>query len=173
MHMFVKLYAQVVGRLNPLGDWLALLPIRLLMGYEFAKAGLGKFSASDSFYGDVPQWFAGSADGFPFPISLFSVEFNWFMVTWVEIIGGFSLLFGLFTRFWAFSLLVVTFVAIFGVHWPESWDSLSELGKGYSITNKGFGNYRLPFLFAAMLFPLIFYGAGKASIDNTWRIGPS
>ncbi len=166
MHMFVKLYRQVVVLLDPLGDWVALLPIRLLMAYEFAKAGLGKFGASDSLYGDVPQWFAGTADSFPFPVSLFSVEFNWFMVTWVEILGGFSLLFGLFTRFWAFSLLVVTFVAIFGVHWPESWDSLSQLWKGYAITNKGFGNYRVPLLFAAMLFPLIFLGAGKASIDN-------
>ena len=166
MHKFVKLYKQIVGVLDPLGDWVALLLIRLLMAYEFAKAGLGKFGASDSFYGDVPKWFAGTADGFPFPISLFSVEFNWFMVTWVEILGGFSLLFGLFTRFWAFSLLVVTFVAIFGVHWPDSWDSLSELWKGYAITNKGFGNYRVPLLFAAMLFPLIFLGAGKASIDN-------
>ena len=166
MHMFAKLYKQIVVLLDPLGDWLALLPIRLLMAYEFAKAGLGKFGASDSLYGDVPKWFAGTADSFPFPISLFSVEFNWFMVTWVEILGGFSLLFGLFTRFWAFSLLVVTFVAIFGVHWPESWDSLSELWKGYAITNKGFGNYRVPLLFAAMLFPLIFLGAGKASIDN-------
>ena len=166
MHMFVKLYKQVVGLLDPLGDWVALLPIRLLMAYEFAKAGLGKFAASDSLYGDVPQWFAGTAGSFPFPIGLFSVEFNWFMVTWVEILGGFSLLFGLFTRFWAFSLLVVTLVAIFGVHWPESWSSFSELWKGYAITNKGFGNYRVPLLFAAMLFPLIFLGAGKASIDN-------
>jgi len=166
MHKFIKLYKQVVVLLDPLGDWVALLPIRLLMAYEFAKAGLGKFGASDSLYGDVPKWFAGTADSFPFPISLFSVEFNWFMVTWVEILGGFSLLFGLFTRFWAFSLLVVTFVAIFGVHWPESWDSLSQLWKGYAITNKGFGNYRVPLLFAAMLFPLIFLGAGKASIDN-------
>jgi putative oxidoreductase len=166
MHMLAKLNKQIVRLLDPLGDWVALLPIRLLMAYEFAKAGLGKFGASDAFYGDVPKWFAGSADNFPFPISLFSVEFNWFMVTWVEILGGFSLLLGLFTRFWAFSLLVVTFVAIFGVHWPDSWDGLAELWKGYAISKKGFGNYRVPLLFAAMLFPLVFLGAGKISFDK-------
>jgi len=166
MHKLVKLNKQIVGVLDPLGDWVALLPIRLLMAYEFAKAGLGKFGASDTLYGDVPKWFAGSADSFPFPISIFSVEFNWFMVTWVEILGGFALLFGLFTRFWAFSLLVVTLVAIFGVHWPDDWESLAELWKGYAITNKGFGNYRVPLLFVAMLLPLVFLGPGKISIDR-------
>jgi len=88
------------------------------------------------------------------------------MVTWVEILGGFALLFGLFTRFWAFSLLVVTLVAIFGVHWPDDWNSLAELWKGYAITNKGFGNYRVPLLFVTMLLPLIFLGPGKISIDR-------
>ena len=166
MQVLIALYKRVHGVLDPLGDWVALLPIRLLMAYEFAKAGLGKLGASDALYGDVPKWFAGSADGFPFPISLLSVEFNWFMVTWVEILGGFALLFGLFTRFWAFSLLVVSLVAIFGVHWPDNWNSLAELWKGYAITDKGFGNFRVPLLFVAMLFPLIFLGPGKASIDS-------
>jgi len=166
MHKLLKLNKQIVAVLDPLGDWVALLPIRFLMAYEFGKAGLGKFGASDSLYGDAPKWFAGSADSFPFPINLFSVEFNWFMVTWVEILGGFALLFGLFTRFWAFSLLVVTFVAIFGVHWPDDWEGLAELWKGYAITNKGFGNYRVPLLFVAMLFPLVFLGPGKLSVDR-------
>lgn len=166
MQMLLKLSKRTVEVLDPLGDWVALLPIRLLMAYEFAKAGLGKLGASDTLYGDVPKWFAGSADGFPFPISLFSVEFNWFMVTWVEILGGFALLFGIFTRFWAFSLAIVTIVAIFGVHWPDDWGSLAELWKGYAITNKGFGNYRVPLLFLAMLLPLVFLGAGKISIDR-------
>jgi putative oxidoreductase len=166
MAKLVNLSKQIIGILNPIGDWVALLPIRLLMAYEFGKAGLGKFGASDTLYGDVPKWFIGSADTFPFPVSLFSVEFNWFMVTWVEILGGFALLFGLFTRFWAFSLVVVTIVAIFGVHWPDDWNSLAELWKGYAISNKGFGNYRVPLLFVAMLLPLVFLGPGKLSIDN-------
>ena len=137
------------------------------MAYEFAKAGLRKFGASDTFYGDVPKWFAGSADGFPFPISLFSVEFNWFMVTWVEILGGFALLFGLFTRFWAFSLIVLTIVAISGVHWPAEWSGFGELWDGYRVTAKnGSGNFRIPLLFIAMLIPVIVSGAGKLSVDS-------
>ena len=157
---------RVVAVLEPAGDWVALLPIRLLMAYEFGSAGLKKFSASDTLWGDVPGWFANSLEKFPFPITLFSANFNWFMVTWVEILAGFALALGLFTRFWAFSLIVVTWVAILGVHWPESWSSLAELWKGYSVSNNGFGNYRIPLLFVAMLIPLVFKGAGKLSVDH-------
>ena len=52
------------------------------------------------------------------------------------------------------------------MHWPDQWDSLAELWKGYAITDKGFGNYRVPLLFIAMLIPLMFAGAGKLSLDN-------
>ena len=169
MQKIIGLSRWASDMLNPIGDWVGLLLIRILMAYEFAKAGLGKFRASDSFYGDPPKWFSGTADNFPFPISLFSVDFNWFMVTWVEILGGFALLFGVMTRFWAFSLVIVTLVAIFGVHWPDDWQSLAELWKGYAVTDKGFGNYRIPLLFVAMLLPLVFLGPGKLSIDNIIR----
>ena len=165
MEKLVKLKNQVTDALDPAGHWVALLPLRLLMGYEFAKAGMGKFGASDTLYGDVPGWFAGK--GFLFPFILFSAEFNWFIVTWVEIIGGIALFLGLFTRFWAFSLIIVTIVAILSTHWPAEWSSLAELWDGYRITAKnGSGNFRVPLLFIAMLFPLLFIGGGKLSLDN-------
>ena len=63
-------------------------------------------------------------------------------------------------------MIVLTVVAIAGVHWPSEWNSLAELWKGYAITDKGFGNYRVPLLFIAMLFPLMFVGAGKLSLDH-------
>ena len=156
--MLVKLKNRVIGILDPAGDWLALLPIRLLMAYEFGTAGMMKFNGNN--------WFANYQDNFLFPFNYVPVEVSWFMATWAEILGGLCLLFGLFTRFWAFSLIIVSIVAISGVHWPDSWDSLSELWKGYAITNKGFGNYRVPLLFIAMLVPLVFSGAGKLSIDS-------
>jgi len=158
MDKLVKLKNQVVGILNPAGDWVALLPIRLLMGYEFYKAGMWKFHGNN--------WFASAQDNFLFPFNIIPVEISWFMATWAEILGGLSLFLGLFTRFWAFSLIIVSIVAISGVHWPEDWNSLAELWKGYAITDKGFGNYRVPLLFIAMLFPLVFSGAGKLSLDN-------
>ena len=158
MQMLVKLKNRVIGILDPAGDWLALLPIRLLMAYEFGTAGMMKFNGNN--------WFANYQDNFLFPFNYVPVEVSWFMATWAEILGGLCLLFGLFTRFWAFSVIIVAIVAISGVHWPDSWDMLSELWKGYAITNKGFGNYRVPLLFIAMLIPLVFSGAGKLSIDS-------
>ena len=158
MQALLKLKNQVTGILDPAGDWVALLPIRLLMGYEFTKAGLSKFHGTN--------WFANYQDNFLFPFNYVPVEISWFMATWAEIFGGLALVIGLFTRFWAFSLVIVSIVAISGVHWPDDWNSLAELWKGYAITNKGFGNYRVPLLFIAMLIPLVFMGAGKLSFDN-------
>jgi len=158
MQMLVKLKNQIVGVLDPAGDWVALLPIRLLIGYEFTKAGLSKYNGNN--------WFANYQDNFLFPFNVIPVEVSWFMATWAEIFGGLAIVIGLFTRFWAFSLIVVSIVAISGVHWPDDWNSLAELWKGYAIKNKGFGNYRVPLLFIAMLFPLVFMGAGKLSIDS-------
>jgi len=158
MKKLIDLKNQVVGILDPAGAWVALLPIRLLMGYEFYNAGMKKLNGNN--------WFANVQDNFLFPFNMVPVEISWFMATWAEILGGLALFLGLFTRFWAFSLIVVSIVAISAVHWPDDWNSLGELWKGYAITNKGFGNYRVPLLFIAMLFPLVFSGAGKLSLDS-------
>lgn len=158
MDKLVKLKNQIVGILNPAGDWVAMLPIRFLISYEFYKAGMSKFNGNN--------WFANVQDNFLFPFNVIPVEISWFMATWAEILGGLCLFIGLFTRFWAFSLIIVSIVAISGVHWPDDWNSLAELWKGYAITDKGFGNFRVPLLFIAMLFPLVFAGAGKLSLDH-------
>ena len=100
---------------------------------------------------------------FPFPFNVVPVEISWFLATWTEILGGCRPVLGLFTRFWAFSLIILSVVAIAGVHWPDEWSSLAELWKGYAITDKGFGNYRVPLLFIAMLVPLVFSGAGNSA----------
>ncbi len=157
MQAIIQLKNRVVDVLEPAGDWVALLPIRLLMAYEFGRAGFMKLNGNN--------WFANVQDNFPFPFNVVPVEISWFMATWAEILGGLCLVLGLFTRFWAFSLIVVTIVAIAGVHWPDDWNSLAELWKGYTVSDKGFGNYRIPLLFLAMLIPLVFSGGGKLSLD--------
>ncbi|MEO5561398.1 MAG: DoxX family protein, partial [Dokdonella sp.] len=73
---------------------------------------------------------------------------------------------GLGTRVAAFALLFVTFVATAAVHWPDMWSMWSDLAKGYAIKDMGHGNFKLPLLFAVMLLPLVFNGAGKLSLDH-------
>jgi len=155
LHTFWK---RVVNVLDPAGDWVALIPIRLLLAYEYGKAGMMKFNGNN--------WFANVQDNFPFPFNIIPVEISWFLATWAEILGAVGLVVGLFTRFWAFSLIILTIVAIAGVHWPDDYASFAELWKGYSVSDKGFGNYRIPLLFLAMLVPLVFKGGGKLSVDH-------
>ena len=158
MSALVNLKNRITDIVDPAGEWVALLPIRLLMAWEFGRAGMMKFNGTN--------WFGNVQDNFPFPFNVIPVEISWFLATWTEILGAIGLVLGLFTRFWAFSLIVLTVVAISGVHWPAEWNNLAELWKGYAITDKGFGNYRVPLLFIAMLFPLMFVGAGKLSLDH-------
>jgi putative oxidoreductase len=158
LKQLIALRDRITAILDPAGDWVALMPIRLLLAYEYGKAGLMKLNGNN--------WFSNVQENFPFPFNVVPVEISWFLATWFEILGAFGLVLGLFTRFWAFSLVVLTIVAIGGVHWPDDWNSLAELWKGYAVSDKGFGNYRIPLLFIAMLVPLIFTGAGKFSIDH-------
>jgi putative oxidoreductase len=148
----------IVDVFEPAGDWLALLPLRLLLAWEFGSAGMMKLNGGN--------WFGNVKENFPFPFNFIPVEISWFLATWVELLGALGLVLGLFTRFWAVSLMILTVVAIGGVHWPDEWNSLAELWRGYSVTDRGFGNFRIPLLLLAMLLPLVLEGAGKLSLDH-------
>ncbi len=158
MEKLLHLNARVCAKLDEVGHWLAFLLIRLLLAWEFGSAGFKKYHGNN--------WFANIQDNFPFPFNVIPVEISWFIATWAEILGAFGLALGLFTRFWAFSLVILSIVAIAGVHWPDDWNGLAELWKGYAVSNKGFGNYRIPLLFIAMLIPLVLSGAGRLSVDH-------
>ena len=148
-------------RLDQVGTWLPQLALRALVGWEFFEAGLEKLRGDN--------WFADVADRFPFPFSLLPVDVSWFIATWTEILGGIGLWIGLATRYWALALIVLSYVAIASVHWPDDWSSFAELWKGYAITDRGYGNFKLPLILIAMLLPLLFTGAGRASLDHLIR----
>lgn len=159
----LRFYDDLTSRLRVSGDYLWPLALRLIMAWEFWEAGLAKLHGEN--------WFAGIPwtdwqKGFPFPFEQIPINLNWFLATWAELIFATLLLLGLFTRFAAISLIIVTMVATAAVHWPAEWSSLSELWNGYVITAKGEGNFKLPLLFTIMLLPLVFHGAGKISIDH-------
>ena len=131
--------------LNNVGDWLALLPLRLALAYTFWNAGVSKLNGEN--------WFANIDDKFPFPFNILPVELSWFLATWGEILGALGLLVGLATRFWAATLIIIDIVAWVSVH----------AGNGYNVCDNG---WQLPFLFLVMLIPLVLHGAGKLSLDH-------
>ena len=143
-----------LGRFAP---WLAPLGLRLLLAWEFFESGHEKLHGQN--------WFADLQDAFPFPFDQLPAALNWQLATWFELVGAACLLLGFGTRFAAASLLVLTAVATYAVHWPAEWSSLGDLAMGYAISDQGFGNFKLPLLFMAMLLPLLFTGAGRLSVD--------
>ncbi len=157
--------------LTALGAWVGLLPLRILLGYEFWEAGVTKLGGEN--------WFDSLA--FPFPFNLLSADTNWLLASWSETLFAVCLFLGLGTRFAAVSLTVVTWVAIYAAHLPErlvdgtwvtvgisSWD---EFWAGWAISEKcadGYctGNYKLPLMYVLMFIPLLLLGGGKLSVDH-------
>ena len=159
LNQLAQFYQFICEKLESLGAWLPSLFLRLILAWEFGEAGFEKLNGIN--------WFANLT--FPFPFKLLPPDISWGMATFFEIVGAFALAFGLATRFFSISLLILTIVAISAVHWPDQWNTLSELLKGYRITDPeqdGFGNYKLPLLYIFMLIPLVLNGAGKLSIDH-------
>ncbi len=157
MSKLIKIKKSLIQMLDSSAPWIGLLAVRVLIGWEYLDAGLEKLHGQN--------WFADIQDDFPFPFSIVPTALSWQMATWFEIIGGIALIIGLGTRFFATSLMVLTVVAVSAVHWPAEWHNIADLLKGYVITDDGFGNFKLPVLFLAMLTAIVFYGPGKLSID--------
>ena len=152
------MYQALCGKLDSVGTWLPQLALRLLLAWEFGEAGFEKLHGTN--------WFADLT--FPFPFNLLPPEVSWNISMFFEIVGAFALVLGLATRFFTISLIILTIVAIASVHWPEHYTTFGNLLKGYRIideNNDGFGNYKLPLVYIVMFLPLLFSGAGKASVD--------
>ena len=156
-------YDNITARLRVSGDYLWPLLLRLVMFWEFWEAGTKKLHGSN-WFADIP-W-ADWQKGFPWPFDLVPTDLNWLAATWGELVFAVMILLGLFTRFAALSLLVITVVATAAVHWPAEWNSLGQLWEGYVITAKEARNYKLPLLFVVILLPLVFHGGGKISLDH-------
>lgn len=149
MGALVSITIGIVDRLlplaNKLGEYVGLLGIRLLLAYEYGEAGVTKLKGSN--------WFAHVREDFPFPFNAVPVQISWFLATWLELLGAVALVVGLFTRFFAVSLSILTIVAWVSVHADH----------GYNVCQNGF---KLPLIFLVMFVPLILAGPGKLALDR-------
>jgi putative oxidoreductase len=148
MDSFMERFKNLLINLDQSGSWVAPLALRLLLAREFWDSGVEKFNGRN--------WFVDIQDQFPFPFSLFPVDFSWHLATWFELIGAIALLIGLGTRFFSASLSILTLVAIAAVH----------AGHGYTISE---GGWKLPLFYLVMFLSLILSGPGKLSADHWLR----
>ena len=149
MSCCVQPWANFSRHLEAIGGYIPQLGLRLFLAYEFWLAGVEKYSGTN--------WFADIQSEFPFPFNLIAPEISWQLATWFELIGAAALVLGLATRFFSLSLIVLTIVAWAAVH----------AGNGYNVCDNG---YKLPLMYLLMFIPLLFNGAGKASMDHfIWK----
>jgi putative oxidoreductase len=157
----IHIARQGIRALDLLGLWVGLLSLRLILAWEYGEAGFEKLHGSN--------WFADIQNQFPWPFKLIPADINWALATGFEVVGAIALVVGLGTRFFSASLIVLTVVAMLSVHWHESWSTLGELLKGYALSDDGFGNFKLPVIYIAMLLPLVLMGPGRLSLDALLR----
>lgn len=130
--------------------FIAPLATRIVIGLAFYQAGTGKFRNFENVIGFFDSL------GIPFP------AFNAGLVATMETVGGVMLIFGLFTRFFASGLTVTMVVALMTADTADflaSWGSASSLSPT-DVT---------AFTFLLVLLWLLFYGAGKLSLDALLR----
>jgi putative oxidoreductase len=141
----LSLIRPTLGGLNRVGEFLPQLGLRLLLAFEFWQSGLEKWNGMN--------WFGEIMDMFPFPFNIIPAEVSWQISTWSELGGAVALVLGLATRFFSFSLIIVTLVAWTSVH----------AGLGYNVCDNG---WKLPLIYLVMFLPLLFSGPGKLSLDH-------
>ena len=122
----------------PLNINLILLLLHIIVGIFMLSHGMGKFS---KLFGNEPIKFAD-----PYGIG---VTASLALAVFAEVFCSFFLIFGIATRFSAFSLLITMFTIVFVVHGSD-----------------GFGKQELPSLYGIIYLVLAIAGAGKISIDN-------
>lgn len=145
MNLIVDLSKNSFEKLSAVGEYLSLLLLRLFIAWEFWESGVEKFNGDN--------WFTDIKDDFPFPFNVIPTDISWFISTWAELLGAIALVVGLGTRFTAATLIILDIVAWVSVHG----------GNGYNVCDNG---YKLPLIYLVMLIPLLFSGAGKASLDE-------
>jgi putative oxidoreductase len=148
MKAIVDIVARVFSKLDVLGAWLGMLPLRLLLAWEFWESGVEKYAGVN--------WFGEIQDSFPFPFNVVPANISWFISTWTELLGALALVIGLGTRFTALALIVLDLVAWYSVH----------ADSGYNVCSNG---YKLPMMYLMMLMTLLLTGPGRASLDALIR----
>jgi putative oxidoreductase len=132
-----------------------LLPLRLLIGFGFAAHGYAKLSRG-------PEKFATilSAIGVPHPL------FTAWATSLLELIGGISVIAGMFVLPLTLPLIIVMLTAMFSVHLPYGFSSVRLMAVTPSGAQFGPVGYEMNLLYIVGLLTLAIGGPGKLSVDR-------
>ena len=133
---------------------LALLPLRLLIGFGFAAHGFAKLSRGVDGFADVLQ-----ALNVPAP------HFTAWATSLIELAGGLAIMAGAFVPFVSIPLAIIMLTALVTVHLPYGFSSIKLMA--ITVDGPQFGKigYELNLLYIAGLFALALGGPGPFSID--------
>jgi putative oxidoreductase len=135
-------------------EWYAI-PLRLIIGFGFFEHGYVKLARGwENFAGIL------HAIGMPFADLLAQATIA------VETIGGLLILLGAFIPIAAIPMIIVLLVAIFTVHLPNGFSSITL--RSYDALGAHFGQpgYETDLLYLAGLIALCIGGAGPLSLDG-------
>ena len=141
---------------NGLVDWV-FVTLRLVLGYGFVVHGWAKWSRG-------PAGFARLLEqiGIPFP------HVSAWVVTLLELCGGFAILAGAFIAVVSIPLIISLVVAMFTVHLKYGFSSINTIGLTQSGPVFGPPGFEVNLLYIAGLLVLLVNGGGKFSVD--WAI---
>jgi putative oxidoreductase len=131
------------------------LPLRLVMGTGFIVHGWAKWSRGPAAFGKLLQFL-----GVPSP------DFTAWMVTLLELTGGFALIIGAFVTIISIPLIISMLVAMFTVNVRYGFSAIKTLGLNESDPIFGPPGYEINLLYIAGLLILILAGAGPLSVDR-------
>jgi len=137
---------RVLRRIEPYGQGVLVLALRLIYGWSFVETGWGKLMHFER----TTDFFTGL--GLPAPAFMAGA------VATTELVGGILLLLGAGTRYVAAALSVVLSVAFLTAHRAEAFQSLSAFTE------------QAPYPFLVACLVLLAFGAGRLSADRLIRM---
>lgn len=146
----------IVGK-EKISEW-APVALRLVIGIGFMMHGWAKFHRGPDKFAGVLAWM-----DVPFP------HFSAWLVTLVELFGGFAMVIGAFVTIISIPLFAIHIVAMIGVHWKFGFSSVNTIGLTQNGPQFGPPGYEINLLYmTGMLAIVLGGGAGAWSIDR-WR----
>src|SRR5215472_2989241 len=142
---------------NALARW-APIPLRLIVGYGFMQHGFAKLSKGPDAFALILH-----AIGVPAPHLM-----AWLTIL-IELLGGCAVLLGAFVPLAALPMAGVLLVAMFTVHWPYGFSSITIMSVVSGRAQFGPPGYEVDLLYVACLAALVLGGSGLLAIRGFRR----